>query len=739
MLNKGHLSPRAGTLAMALALAALPLALAQRSELQSGPAITLVKSTPAENAPLRQAAMRAGGEDYRQFAKTKVGKSSEPEVFTLSFHATTKVTGISASNDFHVSGGTCIEGHTYSAGDVCSVEATFTPQGPGHRTGKLVIRHSASAQPMVVPSGGEAIGPAVSFIPAAIETVPSTKKNGTGVLVDAQGLAIDGGDNLYIADTGNDVVWYQDSSGQLQALAGINKSAGVDTGLKLSSPYGVAVASDGGVLISDSGDGLVVGEFFTGGFGTEIGGGKSSTCTYKAPCDPGDAAISAPLGIAIDSANNLFVNTAEFAFGSAGTPVGETPYELSSNDNFFELYNYYGQFTTTFPVAVDANDDLYLTAEILPDVFGNPASDCYIVAQNEADGIGGKNEKFWVVAGTQNCGFSGDGGLALGAEISTSIQGFAFDAAGNFYFTDTGNNRVRRIDALTGIIRTVGGNGEAAYHGNGGPSTLAAIDAPTGVGVDSRGNVYAIGTQEVVTVPVQPSAVEETARPKAAAPKSESIGVVREFGAMGALAFAAQKVATSSAVQTILVSNVGNAALNLIHAGFNAGDTGDFAIDPNTTSCTFTTPLASGENCVIGIVFTPSAAGARSATLTVADNTVTGSSLIQLSGTGVEPSVVKLSPKTLELSVARMGTSAAETVELENTGKTSLSIKSFDLTGPGAADFSESHACGETLEAGDKCSVEVKFDPAAEGSRFATLSVETSAGTASLPVKGTTE
>jgi sugar lactone lactonase YvrE len=93
------------------------------------------------------------------------------------------------------------------------------------------------------------------------------------------------------------------------------------------------------------------------------------------------------------------------------------------------------------------------------------------------------------VAGTYGgSGFSGDGGPATGARLS-SPEGVAVDAAGNLYVADTGNHRVRKI-AADGGISTVAGNGEAESYGDGGPATEAALNTPAGVAVDAAGNLY---------------------------------------------------------------------------------------------------------------------------------------------------------------------------------------------------------------------------------------------------------
>jgi uncharacterized protein (TIGR03437 family) len=98
------------------------------------------------------------------------------------------------------------------------------------------------------------------------------------------------------------------------------------------------------------------------------------------------------------------------------------------------------------------------------------------------------------VAGTTS-GYSGDGGPATGAKLSLAggtpgLSGLAIDAAGNLYISDTFNNAIRMIDAATGIITTVAGNGSAGSAGDGGPATKASLMFPSGIAVDSAGNLY---------------------------------------------------------------------------------------------------------------------------------------------------------------------------------------------------------------------------------------------------------
>ena len=369
--------------------------------------------------------------------------------------------------------------------------------------------------------------------------------------------------------------------------------------------------------------------------------------------------------------------------------------------------------TWTYPIAVDGDDNIYYTRE-----GSNPngPSACTIVAQNQ-NFSWAQSGSFWRVAGTNVCGFSGDGGLATGAEISSLVEGFAWDAAGNFYFTDSGNNRVRRIDGATGIIRTIAGSGSAGYGGDGGQATTAFVYTPKGIAVDSFGNVYATSIVGLAG--------------------STNMSVVREFGATGFLNFAIQAPTTSSPARTIMVSNVGNNDLNFTRAAFTSGNTGDFVIDPNTTSCNFTVPFSSGRNCLIGIIFTPAATGTRSAVLALLDDTVSGSNMIQLSGLSLMPATATPSATTLTFPLQTVGTtSASQSFTLSNTGGQTLNLSTYTFGGTNPSYFAQTHSCPGTLTINTGCTISVTFSPTATGSATATLTIATSVGNVNIALNG---
>ena len=107
-----------------------------------------------------------------------------------------------------------------------------------------------------------------------------------------------------------------------------------------------------------------------------------------------------------------------------------------------------------------------------------------------------KQDKVTIVAGTGVLGYSGDGGQATGAMIGKAIA-LALDADGNLYIADGDNNRIRRVDAITGIITTVASQG---------------VSQPTGVAVDSVGNIYfSSGWAQVFKIAAGTGAIEHIA------------------------------------------------------------------------------------------------------------------------------------------------------------------------------------------------------------------------------------
>jgi hypothetical protein len=92
------------------------------------------------------------------------------------------------------------------------------------------------------------------------------------------------------------------------------------------------------------------------------------------------------------------------------------------------------------------------------------------------------------VAGNGSSVYSGDGGPATAAGLNNPVR-CAVDSLGNIYLADQSIHRVRRVDT-NGIITTIAGTGARGFSGDGGPATSAVLDNPTAVAVDAAGNIY---------------------------------------------------------------------------------------------------------------------------------------------------------------------------------------------------------------------------------------------------------
>jgi hypothetical protein len=110
------------------------------------------------------------------------------------------------------------------------------------------------------------------------------------------------------------------------------------------------------------------------------------------------------------------------------------------------------------------------------------------LAQLGAVGFAQPDDLISVVAGNSTQGFSGDGGPATMAQINNP-EGIAVDSMGNLYIADTANNRIRKVTP-EGVISTIAGTGTGGFSGDGGSATSAQLASPVDVAVDSEGSLY---------------------------------------------------------------------------------------------------------------------------------------------------------------------------------------------------------------------------------------------------------
>jgi len=169
------------------------------------------------------------------------------------------------------------------------------------------------------------------------------------------------------------------------------------------------------------------------------------------------------------------------------------------------------------------------------------------------------------------------------------------------------------------------------------------------------------------------------------------------------LTFTQQTIGTTSAAQTVTLTNSGDTALTLISASLTAGDF--------TATNTCGNSLAAHSTCAIQASFVPTASGARSATLTVADEF--RSQPVTLNGTGIAPPGVSLTPAALTFAATGVGlTTTAQVVTLNNNGGQALTISSI-TTSPGFAIAANS--CPASLAINSSCALQVVFAPTAAG------------------------
>ena len=204
-----------------------------------------------------------------------------------------------------------------------------------------------------------------------------------------------------------------------------------------------------------------------------------------------------------------------------------------------------------------------------------------------------------------------------------------------------------------------------------------------------------------------------------------------------------QTFTTTSAAQTITVSNSGNAPLTISTLTLSGAQAAEFQIATGTT-CTAGGSVAANASCLVKVAFTPTASGARSASLAITHNATGSPSSVTLNGTGTATAqpAISLNAATLTFASQTLGsTSAAQSVTVSNSGSATLTFTGLTLTGTAASDFTRNGTCTATgtLAAGATCTIGFTFTPGAIGARSATLTLASNAsnGNAVLSLAGT--
>ena len=183
------------------------------------------------------------------------------------------------------------------------------------------------------------------------------------------------------------------------------------------------------------------------------------------------------------------------------------------------------------------------------------------------------------------------------------------------------------------------------------------------------------------------------------------------------LIFPATVTGQLSAAQTVTLTNSGGVPLTSIQVSA----TGAFQ---ETNQCTANLPA--NASCAISVVYAASQAGSQTGSLTVMDALRT--QIVSLSGTGLTPPALAVSPASLTFAGQPVGeASSPSTVTVRNTGGAPLANVGFQITGLSAANFATgTTTCGATLANGSSCTVQVVFTPVAAGGSTALLAVSSS-------------
>lgn len=286
-------------------------------------------------------------------------------------------------------------------------------------------------------------------------------------LDDPWGLALDASGHLLIADSGAGRVRRVDVSTRIiTTVAGgggmVPGDGGPAVAAALSQPRGIAIDPSGNLLIAESGGGRIRRvDASTGVITTVAGGGPC--------CAPGDggpatsAYLNDPESVAVDGAGTIFLSD-----------IGN--FRVRRVDAVTGIISTY-QTGLLYPagIAADTGGNLFIAYEAR-----------HLVRKREPGGA------VTIVAGNGTPSWFGDGGPATEALLS-EITGVAVDGDGNVYVADTDNGRVRRVDATTGNISTYAGGG-TSNPGDGGPAIGAVLSFwsgfPAGLALDGDGNLF---------------------------------------------------------------------------------------------------------------------------------------------------------------------------------------------------------------------------------------------------------
>lgn len=309
----------------------------------------------------------------------------------------------------------------------------------------------------------------VTTLAGGADIIGSTDGQGTAARFMAlQGIAVDGAGNVYVTESGNRNVRKITASGLVTTLT-------TGTG-NFGEPRGIAVDASGNLYVGDYGSNVVRKVTSTGTISTHAGTSPTAGSTDGTTSS---ALFNAPSGVAMDSAQNLYVadtlNNTVRKISPTGTVT--TLAGLAGRTSSVDGTGTAARFQDPYAVAVDGLGNLFVA----------DATDHSIRKISSAGVV-------TTFAGTGGS-FGSTDGTGTAARFKGPL-GIAADSVGNVYVADTGNAIVRKITAA-GVVTTLAGS--AGQSGStDGTGTAARFMSPYGITVDSSGAVYVVESSAVV-------------------------------------------------------------------------------------------------------------------------------------------------------------------------------------------------------------------------------------------------
>ena len=336
-------------------------------------------------------------------------------------------------------------------------------------------------------------------------------------------MAVDASENLYIADSGNNVIRkVTASTGVISTFAGNGVGAGAGSGgysgdggpaasAELSHPIGVALDGAGNLYVADFFNEAIRKVAASNGYiNTVAGNGPQNRCvSFGGDGGPATSQLFA-IRRAFRSTKPAISTSRRTTADPNGAVAAAPPTASTSSPSFSISPGTYANPQTVTLTDPTPGAAIYVTMDGSPpstlsqgykgpiNVSGSVTIKAIALAPGYLSSTrvtaaytitSQPTAMITTVAGSGTVGFSGAGGAAIDAKVGYPY-GTAFDGNGNFYFSDTGNNVVWMVSTKTGTASVVAGNGIAGYTGNGGPATHAELWSPEGIAVDSAGNIY---------------------------------------------------------------------------------------------------------------------------------------------------------------------------------------------------------------------------------------------------------